>query len=90
MIYTTLSVQKTGMITLPKKWRDKNPSTQMVAEERPDGLLIKPLLDMEYWEDERGNFGVHFPMGIRAGELADRMEEGLKSMKKKSSRSRRG
>ena len=82
MVYATLSVQKTGMITLPKKWRDQHPTNTMIAEETPQGLLIKPLSDTEYWEDDKGNFGLHFPMGISPAELADRMEAGLKILKK--------
>lgn len=92
MVYATLSVQKTGMITLPKKWRDKHPSSTMIAEETPKGLLIKPLLDVEYWEDDKGNFGLHFPTGIDAGELADRMEVAMKQIRveKKRSKKRNG
>lgn len=92
MVYATLSVQKTGMITLPKKWRDRNPSTTMIAEETPEGLLIKPLLDMKYWEDEKGNFGLHFPTGIRAGVLAEQMEAAMQKIRseKKSPKRRHG
>jgi bifunctional DNA-binding transcriptional regulator/antitoxin component of YhaV-PrlF toxin-antitoxin module len=96
MVLATLSVQKTGMITLPKKWRDRNPGTTMIAKETPEGLLIKPLIDVEYWEDAKGNFGLHFPSGIDAREFLDMYKkaskrvdamEAVESKKKKLKRS---
>lgn len=64
MILATLSVQKTGMITLPKKWRDENPAMQVMAEETPEGLLIRPISEIEYYEESNGSFGLRFPMGM--------------------------
>ena len=86
MILGMLSVQKTGMITLPKKWRDRYPVRHVVAEEISEGLLIKPYSAAEYWEDDKGNFGLRFPSGIQAGKLADRMEHALKLKKNMNKR----
>ncbi len=64
MVLATLSVQKTGMITLPKKWRDRHPATRLIAEETPDGLLIRPVSEIEYYEEADGSFGLRFPLGM--------------------------
>ncbi len=74
MVIATLNVQKTGMITLPKKWRDRYPANIVIAEETPEGLLIKPYSDVEYWEDEKGNCGLHFPHGIPAADLVQKLQ----------------
>lgn len=31
--------------------------------------------DVQYWEDSRGSFGLHFPRGIEAGEFLGLMEK---------------
>ena len=64
MVLATLNVQKTGMITLPKKWRDRHPALRMIAEETPEGLLIRPVSEIEYYEEENGSFGLRFPLGM--------------------------
>lgn len=64
MILATLSVQKTGMITLPKKWRDRHPGNQIVAEETPEGLLLRSISEIEYYEEPDGSFGLRFPLGM--------------------------
>lgn len=69
MVIGSASVQKTGMITLPKKWRDRHPAKTVFFEDTPKGLLVRPYDDIQYWEDDKGNFGLHFPMGIEAGRL---------------------
>jgi bifunctional DNA-binding transcriptional regulator/antitoxin component of YhaV-PrlF toxin-antitoxin module len=60
MIYTLKSFN-TGQITLPKVWRSKFNTKNFVAEEREDGLLIKPienLNDSVYYENKDG-FGIY-------------------------------
>ncbi len=64
MILATLSVQKTGMITLPKKWRDRYPANRLVAEETPEGLLLRSISEIEYYEEPDGSFGLRFPLGM--------------------------
>jgi len=54
MIYTLKSFN-TGQITLPKVWRTKFNTKNFVAEEREDGLLIRPienLNDSVYYENK--------------------------------------
>ena len=70
----TLSMYGQGAITLPKEWRDKHDTKNFMAVETPQGLLIKPIVDIEYYERKDGSFGVRFPMGIEAGKLADMMD----------------
>jgi len=43
MTIYTLKIFNTGQITLPKKWRDKLKTKVLIAEETPEGLLIKPV-----------------------------------------------
>lgn len=94
MVIATLSVQKSGMITLPKKWRDRNPARIVMAEETSEGLLIKPYSDVQYWEDEKGNCGLHFPHGIPAEELAKKLQSAsdtlaMKEVRKKTLHSKK-
>ncbi len=86
MVIATLSVQKSGMITLPKKWRDRNPTKIVMVEEVSEGLLIKPYSDIEYWEDDKGNCGLHFPHGIDAGELAKKLQHASDMLDKEEDR----
>jgi bifunctional DNA-binding transcriptional regulator/antitoxin component of YhaV-PrlF toxin-antitoxin module len=79
MIYT-LKLFNTGQITLPKIWRDRFDTDHFIAEEKDDGLLIKPLQhydegqDAVYYEtkDERG---LHFPKGIDPQVLIDKIKK---------------
>lgn len=64
-----------GQITLPKKWRDKVDSEYFVAEETPQGLLLKPLKKSVYYEVEEEKFGINFPNGINAGELKKQLKK---------------
>ena len=92
MVSETLSMWGNGAVTLPKKWRDQFQTKHFMAKETAQGLLIRPILDAEYYELADGTVGVRFPMGIEAGELARRIEkidrkirkeERLRSRKKK-------
>lgn len=86
MVLATLNVQKTGMITLPKKWREKHPTNHMIAEETPEGLLIRPLEDIEYWEDDKGNFGLHFPRGMEMEQFLKTYKKALKTVESEEKR----
>ena len=63
-----------GAVTLPKQWRDQFPTKHFLAVQTPDGLLIKPIVEMEYYEKSPTDFGVRFPMGIDAGDLHERVK----------------
>lgn len=71
----TAKIFGTGQITLPKKWRDKVQTENVIIEEVPQGLLIKPLLPTLYYEVDDYNFGINFPTGIEAKELAKKLKE---------------
>lgn len=72
---TTAKIFGTGQITLPKQWRSKMKTTNVIIEEVPQGLLIKPLLPSLYYEIDKDNFGINFPTGIEAGELAAKLKQ---------------
>ena len=67
---STLKVFGTGQVTLPKAWRKQYKTDHYIAQETPQGLLIKPLVDVFYYEDGDDYFGLNFPTGIDAKELA--------------------
>lgn len=89
MVLRTLSVQKTGMITLPKAWRERHPSTFVIAQETPEGLLIRPYSDIEYWEDSDGNYGIRMPGGIDAERLLGMLQHSRAEIEHQERRSRR-
>ena len=72
---TTAKIFGSGQITLPKQWRNKMKTTNVIIEEVPQGLLIKPLLPSLYYEIDENNFGLNFPTGIEAGELATKLKQ---------------
>lgn len=72
---TTAKIFGTGQITLPKQWRSKMKTANVIIEEVPQGLLIKPLLPSLYYEINENNFGINFPTGIEAGELAAKLKK---------------
>lgn len=72
---TTAKIFGTGQITLPKQWRSRMKTTNVIIEEVPQGLLIKPLLPSMYYEIDENNFGINFPTGIEAGELAAKLKQ---------------
>ena len=82
MFSVTLNLWGQGAVTLPKQWRDRYPTEHFMATETADGyLLIKPILDAVYYEDDEG-FGVRFPMGISASELVEKMKDIQKKAQK--------
>ena len=60
----------TGQVTLPKQWRDKVKTKNLIIEETPQGFLIKPLTESVFYEIDEDNFGLNFPLGIKAERLA--------------------
>ena len=72
---TTLKTFGTGQVTLPKAWRDKFKTDHFIAQDTPQGLLIKPLVDAFYYEDGDDYFGLSFPLGMNAKELARNLEK---------------
>lgn len=94
----TLSMHGQGVITLPKEWRDKYHTKSFMAIETAEGLLIKPIEEVQYYERKDGSFGLHFPFGIEAGRLAEMMATANKKIdaeeqakkKKRSQKKRRG
>lgn len=72
---TTAKIFGTGQITLPKRWRAKMKTKNVIIEEVPQGLLIKPLLPSLYYEIDNDNFGINFPTGIDAVELAAKLKK---------------
>jgi bifunctional DNA-binding transcriptional regulator/antitoxin component of YhaV-PrlF toxin-antitoxin module len=69
----TLKIFGTGQVTLPKEWRSKYDTDQFMAIETPQGLLIKPIEPIVYFEDDSA-FGLEFPTGIPAEELQHNLE----------------
>jgi bifunctional DNA-binding transcriptional regulator/antitoxin component of YhaV-PrlF toxin-antitoxin module len=67
---TTLKIFGTGQITIPKVWREKYKTDRYIAQETPQGLLLKPLVEEFFYEDGEDYFGINFPLGIDAKELA--------------------
>lgn len=90
MISETGNLWSNGVITLPKKWRDRWETKLFLMEENNMGhLVIKPILtdDIVYYEDKEG-FGLHFPRGIPAETLYQEMKNSYDKLynKKKSPR----
>ena len=76
----TLNLWGNGAVTLPKEWREQFPTRHFLAVSTPEGLLIKPILDVEYYEGKDGSVGLKFPMGVEAGTLAGRFSEAITTM----------
>lgn len=72
---STAKIFGTGQITLPKKWRDKIQTKNIIIEEVPQGLLIKPLTQSYFYEIDEENFGVNFPLGIKASKLVEDLKK---------------
>lgn len=71
-----LNLWGNGSVTLPKKWRERYKTKHFMARENERGNLeIIPIVDVEYVEDGKGNYGLRFPLGIEAGKLKNILEE---------------
>jgi hypothetical protein len=80
MISSTVDLRPNGAITLPKEWRDQFPTKHFLMVETADGLLIKPIVDIQYYEEADGTVGLRFPTGIEAGALAGMLEQASKKL----------
>ena len=86
MVSESLNLWGNGAVTLPKAWRTRFPTRHFMAVEVDGGLLIKPILDVEYYEEKDGTFGLRFPMGIEAGKLATMMQQATREIDRKGRR----
>jgi hypothetical protein len=69
---TSLKLFGKGQVTLPKTWRDQYDTDIFLAEEVPQGLLIRPVVESAYYEMGDQYFGINFPVGRSASTvLAD-------------------
>jgi len=76
MISETLNLWENGAVTLPKEWRERYGTKHFLAKENEKGyLVIMPIMDIEYYEEDNGTFGLRFPTGIEASELLSLMQE---------------
>lgn len=80
MISETLSMWGNGAVTLPKKWRAQFPTKHFVASEVPQGLLIRPILDIEYYEEKDGTVGLRFPSGMDMDEFLELFRKASKKI----------
>lgn len=92
MIDETLTLWENGAVTLPKEWRERYGTKHFIAKENERGfLVIMPILDVEYYENADGSFGLHFPSGIEMGEfvkIMDKMERHIHNGGKDEGRAR--
>lgn len=80
MLSKPITLRPNGSLTLPKKMRDKHKTIHYMAVEVPEGVLLKPIDDIEYYEHKDGSFGLRFPQGIEAGKLAKMMRKAMKQL----------
>ncbi len=80
MISEPISLWGKGSVTLPKKWRDQFATTHYMAIEVPEGLLLRPIMDIVYEEYEDGGARLRFPMGIAPAELLRHFQEADKKI----------
>ncbi|MDD5103547.1 MAG: AbrB/MazE/SpoVT family DNA-binding domain-containing protein [Candidatus Peribacteraceae bacterium] len=89
MVNGTLTLWGNGAVTLPKEWREQYGTKHFMAIETSAGLLIRPILEVEYYENSPTDFGLHFPMGMepqRFLKLMDAAEKELKTEKRRKTR----
>jgi len=90
MISKTLNLWANGAVTLPKKWRERYKTKHFLARENKRGNLeISPIVDAQYWEDDKDNFGLRFPTGIEAGEFLKLWKAATKKIEQKEKRRHR-
>ena len=90
MVSATLNLRPNGAVTLPKEWRDQFSTTHFLAIATPEGLLIKPILEVEYYEDDEGNFGLRFPTGIDPASFLKMMDATEDTLRRKKTLQRKG
>jgi len=82
MTSETLTLWENGAVTLPKEWRERYGTKHFMAKENDQGyLVIMPIIDVEYYEEKNGSFGLRFPTGIEAGELLKLMKQADKDIR---------
>ncbi|MDD5731460.1 MAG: AbrB/MazE/SpoVT family DNA-binding domain-containing protein [Patescibacteria group bacterium] len=71
----TLKIFNTGQVTLPKVWRDRVGTKNLVAEETDEGLLIKPLQidDIVYYQSKDG-FGLYCEKGLPVDKIISKIK----------------
>ena len=78
-----LSMFNTGQVTLPKKWRDKNPAKKYIARPQGNKLIIEPFdTTPEQLRDENveiydNGTGIRFKKGL-SGKALDYFIKSLK------------
>lgn len=72
----TLKIFNTGQVTLPKVWRDKVGTKNLVARETDEGLLIKPIKGDEivYYQAKDG-FGLYCEKGLPVDKIISKIKE---------------
>lgn len=74
----TLTMFNTGQVTLPKNWRDRFETKHFLAEEKEEGLLIKPIQNTEddvvYYENKDG-FGIYSKKGLPVEKIINAIKE---------------
>ena len=91
MISETLNLWENGAVTLPKEWRNRYGTKHFLAKENEKGyLVIMPIMDIEYYEEDDGTVGLRFPTGIEAGELATMMQKAEKKIVKEEKAKTKG
>jgi hypothetical protein len=83
MITQTLSMYGQGAVTLPKQWRDQHPTKHFLAVETADGLLIKPIIDVTYFEEKDGTRGIRFPMNADGHEILNMIRKANAALDRK-------
>ncbi len=81
MVNTTLTLWGNGAVTLPKEWREQFGTKHFMAVETPTGLLIRPIMEAEYYENSPTDFGLRFPMGMEPQRFLKLMDTAEKELK---------
>ena len=85
----TLKIFNTGQVTLPKLWRDKLGTKNLVAEETEEGLLIKPLrVDKVIYYQSKDGFGLYCEKGLPTDKIISKIKTLHGSDRKVSKKSR--
>jgi len=90
MTSETLTLWENGAVTLPKEWRERYGTRHFLAKENERGyLVIMPIIDVEYYENTDGSFGLRFPSGIEMGEFVKLMKKANKNILEEEKRGKR-
>ncbi|MBI5793906.1 hypothetical protein HZA87_02345 [Candidatus Uhrbacteria bacterium] len=89
MISETGSMWGNGAITLPKKWRTKFKTRHFMFIEVSEGLLVKPIEEIEYYEQKDGTVGLRFPGGIEMHDFLDLFKKASREVAEEESSKRK-